>query len=82
MREEMLESVLSELNGSSVEIEASAVISLDGLVIASVLPQSLDTDRVGAMSVAMLSLGNRAAQELARGDLEQVLINHTEDLVA
>ncbi|NOZ54584.1 MAG: hypothetical protein GXP08_15865 [Gammaproteobacteria bacterium] len=74
MRQEMLGSILSELNGSSVDIEASAVISTDGLLISSVLPQSLDEDRVGAMSAAMLSLGDRTAQELSRGELEQVLV--------
>lgn len=74
MREEMMGSILTELNGSSVDIEASAVISTDGLTIASVTNQAFDEDRVGAMSAAMLSLGDRTAQELARGDLEQVLI--------
>lgn len=74
MRENMLVSILSELNGTSADIEASAVISTDGLMIASVLPQSMDEDRVGAMSAAMLSLGDRTAKELARGELEQVLI--------
>ncbi len=74
MREEMLYSILSELNGTSADIEASAVISQDGLMIASVLPQSLDEDRVGAMSAAMLSLGDRTSNELARGELEQVLV--------
>ncbi|MCF6257338.1 MAG: roadblock/LC7 domain-containing protein [Gammaproteobacteria bacterium] len=74
MRQEMLGSILNELNGSSVDIEASAVISTDGLLISSVLPQDMDEDRVGAMSAAMISLGDRTAQELARGDLEQVLV--------
>lgn len=74
MRAQMLTSILSELNGSSADIEASAVISTDGLTMASLLPASLDEDRVGAMSAAMLSLGDRTANELARGELEQVLI--------
>lgn len=74
MRGDMLNSVLSELNGTSADIEASAVISTDGLMMASKLPAELDEDRVGAMSAAMLSLGDRTAQELARGSLEQVLI--------
>jgi len=74
MREEKLTSILNDLNGSSADIEASAVISTDGLMIASVLPSSMDEDRVGAMAAAMLSLGDRTAQELARGELEQVLI--------
>ncbi len=74
MRADMLTSVLTELNGTSADIQASGVISTDGLMIASVLPAGLDEDRVGAMSAAMLSLGDRTAKELARGTLEQVLI--------
>lgn len=74
MREDMLSSVLSELNGTSADIEASAVISTDGLMIAAALPQGMDEDRVGAMSAAMLSLGDRTSSELGRGELEQVLI--------
>jgi predicted regulator of Ras-like GTPase activity (Roadblock/LC7/MglB family) len=74
MRADMLKSILTELNGTSADIEASGVISTDGLMMASVLPQGLDEDRVGAMSAAMLSLGDRTAQELERGGLEQVLI--------
>jgi len=74
MRADMLTSVLTELNGTSADIEASGVISTDGLMMASVLPANLDEDRVGAMSAAMLSLGDRTSQELNRGGLEQVLI--------
>ncbi len=74
MRSDMLNSILSDLNGSTADIEASAVLSTDGLIMASLLPASMDEDRVGAMSAAMLSLGDRTAQELARGELEQVLV--------
>ncbi len=74
MRSEMFTSVLGELNGTSADIEASAIISTDGLIIASMLPASMDEDRVGAMSAAILSLGDRSASELDRGELEQVLI--------
>jgi predicted regulator of Ras-like GTPase activity (Roadblock/LC7/MglB family) len=74
MRADMLTSILNELNGTSADIEASGIISTDGLIMAAVLPQGLDEDRLGAMSAAMLSLGDRTSQELARGGLEQVLI--------
>jgi predicted regulator of Ras-like GTPase activity (Roadblock/LC7/MglB family) len=74
MRSEMINSILSDLNGSSTDIEASAVLSTDGLMIASMLQASMDEDRVGAMSAALLSLGDRTASELNRGTLEQVLI--------
>lgn len=74
MRADMLNSILSELNGSTADIEASAVLSTDGLMMASMLPSGMDEDRVGAMSAAMLSLGDRTSKELARGELEQVLV--------
>ena len=65
---------LRELQASSPDIEASAVVSVDGLTIASALPQGVEEDRVAAMSAAMLSLGERIATELGRGSLEQVYI--------
>lgn len=74
MRTDMLTSILAELNGSSADIEASAIVSTDGLMMAALLPSNMDEDRVGAMSAALLSLGDRTAKELARGGLEQVLI--------
>ncbi len=74
MRSELLNSVLSDLNGSTTDIEASAILSTDGLIMAAMLPGGLDEDRVGAMSAAMLSLGDRISAELKRGTLEQVLI--------
>jgi hypothetical protein len=65
---------LRELQASSPDIEASAIVSVDGLSIASALPQGVEEDRVSAMSAAMLSLGERIASELGRGSLEQVYI--------
>lgn len=65
---------LREMQASSPDIEASAIVSVDGLSIASALPQEIEEDRVSAMSAAMLSLGERIASELGRGDLEQVYI--------
>lgn len=81
MRAEMIETVLKELNSASADIEASAVVSTDGLMIASLLPQGMDEDRVGAMSAALLSLGDRTAQELSRGELEQVLVRGSNGFV-
>ncbi|MCK4829718.1 roadblock/LC7 domain-containing protein [bacterium] len=81
MRADMLNSILTELNGTSADIEASSVISTDGLMMASQMPAELDEDRVGAMSAAMLSLGDRTAQELGRGALEQVLIKGVDGYV-
>lgn len=74
MRTDAFQQALDDLDGSTADIEASALISIDGLMMASAMPQSMDEDRIGAMSAAMLSLGERTARELARGAIERVLI--------
>ncbi len=65
---------LRALQASSPDVEASAVVSTDGLTMASALPSEVEEDRVSAMSAAMLSLGERIASELGRGKLDQVYI--------
>ncbi|OQY83034.1 MAG: hypothetical protein B6D41_17560 [Chloroflexi bacterium UTCFX4] len=65
---------LRNMRSSSPDIEASAVVSVDGLTIASDLPATTEEDRVSAMSAAMLSLGERIASELGRGGLDQVYV--------
>jgi uncharacterized protein len=65
---------LRDLQASSPDVEASAVVSVDGLTMASALPADVEEDRVAAMSAAMLSLGERIATELGRGILDQVYI--------
>jgi len=73
-RKELMVGRLREMQMASPEIEASAVVSVDGLIMASALPAEAEEDRVSAMSAAMLSLGERIASELGRGNLEQVYI--------
>jgi predicted regulator of Ras-like GTPase activity (Roadblock/LC7/MglB family) len=65
---------LRELQGTTPDVEASAVVSVDGLIIASALPTGVEEDRVSAMSAAMLSLGERISGELGRGMLDQVYV--------
>src|SRR5712692_10183774 len=73
-RTERMIARLRDLQLSSPDVEASAVVSVDGLIIASSLPSGVEEDRVSAMSAAMLSLGERIATELGRGILDQVYI--------
>ncbi len=73
-REERLAAALNELMQESQEIQAAALVSLDGFTMASALPEGMQEDRVGAMSAAILGLGERAAAELGRGSLSQVFI--------
>jgi predicted regulator of Ras-like GTPase activity (Roadblock/LC7/MglB family) len=73
-RTEQIVARLRDLQVSTPDVEASAVVSVDGLIIASALPADVEEDRVSAMSAAMLSLGERIAGELGRGTLDQVYI--------
>ena len=73
-RTERMVDELRNLQVNSSDIEASAVVSVDGLIMASALPSGIEEDRVSAMSAAMLSLGERIAGELGRGYLDQVYI--------
>lgn len=74
-RTEMMVDRLRDLQAGTPDIEASAVVSVDGLIMASSLPSGVDEDRISAMSAAMLSLGDRIASELSRGKLERVYIS-------
>jgi predicted regulator of Ras-like GTPase activity (Roadblock/LC7/MglB family) len=69
-----LDRALADLLAQAPELEAAAVVSFDGLAMASRLPSGMDEDRVAAMSAALLSLGEKAAQGLGRGDLSQVYV--------
>ena len=73
-RTELMVDRLRDLQGTTPDVEASAVVSVDGLIIASALPAGIEEDRVSAMSAAMLSLGERIASELGRGMLDQVYV--------
>jgi predicted regulator of Ras-like GTPase activity (Roadblock/LC7/MglB family) len=69
-----LNRAIGDLLAQAPEVEAAAVVSFDGLPMASALPATMDEDRVAAMSAALLSLGERAAEGLGRGALSQVYI--------
>jgi uncharacterized protein len=73
-RTDLMVDRLRDLQSTTPEIEASAVVSVDGLIMASALPAGIEEDRVSAMSAAMLSLGDRISNELGRGVLDQVYV--------
>ncbi len=66
--------ILKQLKNDNPDLEALAVVSLDGLPIASLLPPDAEEDRVAAMSAAILALGERALEELRKGTLEQAYV--------
>ena len=69
-----LDRVLADLLTEAPELEAAAVVTFDGLAMASLLPSGMEEDKVAAMSAALLTLGERASEGLGRGELAQVWI--------
>ncbi|MCB9676419.1 MAG: roadblock/LC7 domain-containing protein [Alphaproteobacteria bacterium] len=73
-RTEQITKLIKSLSNNTPDVEGAAVIDNDGLMIASALAADLDEDSVGAMSAALLGLGERITKELSRGEFELVMI--------
>jgi len=73
-RSEVLGDVLADLLSTSADIEGAVVVSNDGLVMASHLPQDTDATRVGASAAALLGLSKRTTPALGRGAFTQGLV--------
>ncbi|MEM2144518.1 MAG: roadblock/LC7 domain-containing protein [Candidatus Jordarchaeaceae archaeon] len=74
-------SLIRDMEANTPGIEASAVVSVQGLPIASAMPIEVDESVVAAMTAAMLSVGERAASELVRGNLQQILLQGDEGYI-
>lgn len=70
-----IELILKNLNFRVPEVEASAVVTRDGLMVASVLKDQAEPERLAAMCAALLGLADTAAAELQRGKLKLVLLH-------
>lgn len=69
-----LEGILQNFVSGTSEVQGAALVSPDGLPLATSLPLGMDDERVSAMSAAMLSLGERIGSELARGAIERIAV--------
>lgn len=69
-----LDEILKSLLAAIPEIKSAAIVSVEGLPIASALPQGVDETRIAAMTAALLSLAERAVHEMEKGDYEQLYV--------
>ncbi|MHA1477825.1 MAG: roadblock/LC7 domain-containing protein [Promethearchaeota archaeon] len=70
--------ILKKFVVANPEVKAAAIISVEGLPIASALPQSVDETRISAMTAALLSLSERAIIEMKKGNFNQLHIKGSE----
>ncbi len=69
-----LDDLLKKLLAAIPEVKAAAIVSAEGLPIASALPREVDETRIAAMTAALLSLSERAIIEMQKGDFDQLYI--------
>jgi uncharacterized protein len=77
-QKQKIDSILGDFVKGTASIQAAAVMSRDGILIASRLHKSVNPDRLSAISASILSLANRASSDLQQGNLEQVLIDSSD----
>jgi predicted regulator of Ras-like GTPase activity (Roadblock/LC7/MglB family) len=66
--------ILTNFVSTTADVEGVAIVTPDGLPLASSLPGGMDEERVSAMSAAMLSLGERIGKELVRGGIDRIYV--------
>ncbi len=74
MRSEEIQRSLERLKASSQEIEAVALVSQEGFIIASLLPETIDEERISVLSITFQSLAERYSTELGKGQPRRFFI--------
>jgi uncharacterized protein len=75
---EKLGHILQNFVATTIDVQGAAMVTPDGLPLATSLPGAMDDERVSAMSAAMLSLGDRIGRELARGEIDRIYVEGDE----
>ena len=73
-RTERIQEVLRGLRTASPDVIGASVVSIEGFVIASVLPSEIDEELVSGMAAAMLGVGERISSELMGSVMEQTYV--------
>lgn len=77
---EKLGHILKDFISATNDVEGAAIVTPDGLPLATTLPSNMDDERVSAMSAAMLSLGERIGKELVRGAIDRIYVEGNQGL--
>ncbi len=72
---------LKRLVKSNPDVEAGAIVSIEGSLIVSVFPEVIDDTKLAAMTAAIFSLGERGVLEIARGKLKRIMIEGDNGLI-
>ena len=73
-KSERISEVLRALRQGTPEVIGAAVVSSEGFIVASVLPNEVDEDLIGGMSAAILGVSERISADLMRSQMEQTYV--------
>lgn len=73
-KSERINEVLRSLRQGTPEVIGASVVSSEGFIVASVLPQEIDEDLIGGMSASLLGISERIATDLLRSQMEQTYV--------
>jgi len=74
MKMEEIQKRLEQLNASSPDLEGLALVNQEGFIIACVLPEDLDEERVASVTAALQGMADRCSCELKKGQAVQTLL--------
>jgi predicted regulator of Ras-like GTPase activity (Roadblock/LC7/MglB family) len=70
-KSERISELLRALRQGTPEVIGASVVSSEGFIVASVLPNEVDEDLIGGMSASLLGVGERKSADLKHSQLEQ-----------
>lgn len=74
MNPENLDDILKRLLASVPEVKAVLILSVEGLPIASALPEGVDETRISAIIAVLHSIAKRSVIEMKKGEFDQLFI--------
>ena len=73
-RTERLNAALRSLRMVSTDIIGAAVVTMDGFIVATVMPNEVDEELIGGLAASLLGVGERISEDLMRVEMEQVYV--------
>lgn len=71
---DQLNQVVRAFVTDTLHVQGAALVTAEGLPIASTLPPGLEESRAAAMAAAVVTIGDRIGEELQRGHTEHILL--------
>ncbi len=69
-----LDEIIRSFVTDTSHVQGAAIVTHEGLPIASTLPDGLEETRAAAMAAAVITIGDRVGDELQRGTMQHITL--------